>query len=256
MHQFLADQLADQLAVELAVQDGDGVRVAIAAGADRIELCSALDLGGLTPSTGTIELAVEQARVAARAEFVQVLVRPRPGGFMYSGTEIDTTVRDIRAARRAGASGVVVGALGADQRVDVAAMRAFVNAARGITVTFHRAIDAVGDPLAALDTLMELGVHRVLTSGGAMKSGDGREVLAALVERAAGRIEVMAGGGVTVLGIAELAAAGVNAVHLSAKRTVATAGPSGPGGGAALFDETDAGIAAAAVAAARRVRLQ
>ncbi|GAB3120956.1 copper homeostasis protein CutC [Glaciibacter psychrotolerans] len=237
--------------VEIAIQDVDGLGVALAVGADRVELCSALGVGGLTPSIGIIESTVETAAAAGKPGFVQVLVRPRPGGFVYSSAEIDTTVRDIRAARHAGVGGVVVGALTADNRVDVAATRAFIDAAEGITVTFHRAIDAGGDPMAALDALIELGVDRVLTSGGYERSLDGRDVLAALATRSAGRLQIMAGGGVSVESIVALRAAGVDAVHLSAKRAVSTAGPTGPGGGLAFFDVTDADVAAAAVAAAR-----
>jgi len=239
------------LAVELAVQDVDGVHVALHVEADRVELCSALGLGGLTPSMGTIESAVQAAVAVGRSDFVHVLVRPRPGGFVYSAPEIDTTVRDIRAARKAGASGVVVGALAADGQVDAAATRAFVEAAEGIAVTFHRAIDAGGDPLTALDILIDLGIDRVLTSGGARQSLDGRSVLAAMVAHSAGHVSIMAGGGVTIASIPLLKTAGVHAVHLSAKRLVDTAGPGGPGGGEALFEVTDTGIAKAAMAAAR-----
>lgn len=238
-------------AIEIAVQDSEGLEVALQVGADRVELCSALGVGGLTPSFGLIESAVDAAATAGASGFVHVLVRPRPGGFVYTASEIDTVVRDIRAARLAGADGVVIGALARDNRVDVTATRAFVEAAGGLDVTFHRAIDAGGDPLAALDALIDLGVRRVLSSGGAAQSLDGAEVLAAMTAHVAGRLEIMAGGGVTVESIPILLATGVDAVHLSAKRSVGTAGPSGPGGGDALFDQTDPFLAAAAVAAVR-----
>ncbi|MFT2815894.1 copper homeostasis protein CutC [Leifsonia sp. A12D58] len=238
-------------AVEIAVQDVDGLCIALRGGADRVELCSALGVGGLTPSIGTIESAVEAADSMGQSGFVHVLVRPRAGGFVYSPSEIDTTVRDIRAAQRAGAGGIVIGALTPDNLVDVVATREFIAAAEGINVTYHRAIDAGGDPLAALDTLIDLKVDRVLSSGGAAQSLDGVEVLAAMVERAAGRIQIMAGGGVTIGGIRALIEAGVDAVHLSARRVVDTAGPSGPGGGAAAYDVTDSALVAAAVEAAR-----
>ncbi len=234
------------LALELAVQDLAGVHTALAVSATRIELCGALGVGGLTPSIGTTELAVEAARDAAVPAFVHVLVRPRPGGFVYSAAEIETTVRDIRAARAAGVAGVVIGALTADGQVDCAATRELIAAAEGIQVTFHRAIDAVANPLATADILLELGLSRVLTSGGAARSVDGIPTLRALVQHVSGRLQIMAGGGVGIADIAALAATGIDAVHLSAKVTIDDPSPTGPGGGARNYEQTDATIARAA----------
>lgn len=242
-----------EIAVEIAVQDAVGVRVALAEGADRVELCSALGLGGLTPSAGLVRSAVEEAEREGRAGFVQVLVRPRGGGFVYDADELALTVADIRFARSAGAGGVVIGALDERATVDGDAVARFVEAADGIPVTFHRALDVVDDPEEALEELVGLGVRRVLTSGGAERSADGLSVLASLSRRSGGRIEVMAGGGVRVEDIPALAAAGVDAVHLSARDSIAGA-PSGPGGGAASYDITDPATVAAAVAAARAAR--
>ncbi|GIT79448.1 copper homeostasis protein CutC [Leifsonia sp. LS1] len=240
-------------AVEIAVQDVPGVRIALAEGADRVELCSALGLGGLTPSAGVLRAAVEAAEEASRAGFVHVLVRPRGGGFVYDEDELATTVADIRFAREVGASGVVVGALDEAGRVDRPAVERFVAAADGLEVTFHRALDIVADPMSALEALSGLGVTRVLSSGGAPRSIEGVEVLTALVERGEGRVQVMAGGGVRVEDIPALAAAGVAAVHLSARDTVQGA-PSGPGGGDAAYDITDPTTVRAAVAAAESQR--
>lgn len=239
-------------AVEIAVQDLPGVRIALAEGADRIELCSALGLGGLTPSAGLLRAAVDAAEAASRPDFVHVLVRPRGGGFVYDEDELATIVADIRYAREAGAAGVVIGALD-DGGVDLAAVERFIAAADGLAVTFHRALDIVSDPADALDALADRGVTRALTSGGASRSIDGRDVLAALAERAAGRIQVMAGGGVRVEDIPALTAAGVDAVHLSARDSVQGA-PSGPGGGDSAYDITDPSVVRAAVAAAHAVR--
>jgi copper homeostasis protein len=241
-------------AIEIAVQDTDGLGVALRVGADRVELCSALGVGGLTPSMGTIEMAVEAAEAAGRRHYINVLVRPRPGGFVYSASEIATTVRDIRAAATAGAAGVVIGALHADTSVDTVAVREFMCAAEGLAVTFHRAIDIGPDPLTVLDQLMELGVTRVLTSGGAKNSPDGAAVLRKLVHHADGRLEIMAGGGVSLSSIPALLATGIDAVHLSAKRPAFSPAPSGPGGGAADFDVTDEDLARAAVEAVRASR--
>lgn len=237
-------------AVEIAVQDLPGVRIALAEGADRVELCSALGLGGLTPSAGLLRSAVDAADVVGRHGFVHVLIRPRGGGFVYDADELATTLADIRFAREAGAAGVVVGALDERSRVDLDAVGRFVDAAGGLAVTFHRAIDIVPDPLEAVEALANLGVTRVLSSGGAARSIDGVGVLADLVARAHGRIQIMAGGGVRVEDIAALHLAGVDAVHLSARDTVLGA-PSGPGGGDAAYDITDPTTVRDAVAAAR-----
>lgn len=237
-------------AVEIAVQDAAGVRVALAEGADRVELCVALGVGGLTPSAGLLQSVVAEAREAGRDGFVQVLVRPRGGGFVYDADEIETTEADIRFAREAGAGGVVVGALTDGGRVDDEAVARFVAAADGIDVTFHRAIDVVADPVAAAERLAELGVTRILTSGGAARSIDGLTTLEALARQLDGRVQLMAGGGVRVDDIPDLLAAGADAVHLSARLTVEGA-PSGPGGGASAYDITDPVTVRAAVAAAR-----
>jgi copper homeostasis protein len=238
-----------RLAVEIAVQDRAGVRIALEADADRIELCSALGVGGLTPSAALIDAAVAEAGAAGHDGFVHVLVRPRPGGFVYTPDEIELTVADIRHARSAGASGVVVGALDDIGAVDEEAVARFVEAAGDLDVTFHRAIDIVPDPLGALETLVALGVRRILTSGGEARSVDGVGMLAALTAEASGRLQVMAGGGVTVPDILAIAATGVDAVHLSA-RSIALGAPSGPGGGDPSYDLTDPSVVRAAVAAA------
>lgn len=237
-------------AVEIAVQDVAGVRVALAEGADRVELCVALGLGGLTPSAGLVASAVAEAVEAGRTGFVHVLVRPRGGGFVYDADEIETTIADIRFARQAGAGGVVVGALDEAGRIDREALERFVAAAADLDVTFHRAFDTLADPAAAAETLVDLGVARVLTSGGAERSIEGVDTLRALAQRVDGRLQVMAGGGVRVQDIPALTAAGVDAVHLSARRTVLGA-PSGPGGGDTRYDITDPVAVREAVAATR-----
>ncbi|WP_414696559.1 copper homeostasis protein CutC [Pengzhenrongella sp.] len=235
--------------VEIAVQDVAGVRIAQAAGADRIELCVALAAtGGLTPPIGLIEAAV------ATGLPVHPLIRTRPGGFGYDADELDVLVRDVRAAVRAGAAGVVVGALTSEGGVDAGALRALVEAAGEAHVTFHRAFDVVPDPLTVLDRLAELGVRRVLTSGGATRAIDGRDVLATVAAHArstGGRVRIMAGGGVRVTDIGDLFAAGVDAVHLSARRPAVAPGVQGPGGGSAGYDVTDEHVVHAALAAAR-----
>jgi copper homeostasis protein len=245
------------VALELAVQDPAGAVIAADVGARRVELCSALGAtGGITPSAALIEAVVDAAAVvpsSASAPIleVHVLVRPRPGGFVYSPAELDLMLRDVTRAVDQGADGVVVGALTPSGTVDAARMRDLIAAAEDAEVTFHRALDMVADPLAALDALAELGVTRVLTSGGAARAADGLERLSALVEHSAELgIEIMAGGGVTASDIPALVRVGVDAVHLSAKRTVADA--AGPGGGDGDgYEVTDQTLAKAAAEALR-----
>lgn len=250
----------DRPALEIAVQDPAGYLVAAEAGAARVELCSALAAtGGITPSAGLLaavlaarDATARRAGTGAQAPGVHVLVRPRPGSFVYDTAELDVQVRDVRAALEAGADGVVVGALTASGRIDTTALRVLVSAAAGREVTFHRAIDSLDDPFAALDVLAASGVTRVLSSGGAARSIDGVRRLAAMVEHTAGVVQIMAGGGVRPPDIGSLAAAGVDAVHLSASKQVASDG--GPGGGGdSGHTVTDPALVAEAVAALDRV---
>ncbi|WP_285117355.1 copper homeostasis protein CutC [Leifsonia sp. fls2-241-R2A-40a] len=241
------------IAVEIAVQDVTGVRVALAEGADRVELCSALGMGGLTPSAALLRAAVAEARSAGRNAYVHVLVRPRGGGFVYDADELRTTLGDVRFARETGAAGVVIGALTEAGAVDGDAVRSIVAEAGPLEVTFHRAIDIATDPVGLAEELAALGVTRVLTSGGAARSIDGVAGLRSLVERLHGRLQIMAGGGVRADDIQALSRTGIDAVHLSARDTVLGA-PSGPGGGDAAYDITDPSAVRAAVVAVARVR--
>lgn len=212
---------ARRLALEIAVASPAGARASREARADRVELCVALELGGLTPSQGLIESAV------AVGIPVHVLIRPRPGDFVFSADEVDLMERETRAAVSSGAAGVVVGALDAGGVVDEATLARLVDVARdlspSIEVTMHRAIDQSSDPVAAAARLAGLGITRLLSSGGASRAADGRTTLAAM-KREAGPVQVMAGGGVDLSEIASLVAAGVDAVHLSAKKSAPRAG--------------------------------
>jgi copper homeostasis protein len=155
---------------------------------------------------------------------VFVIVRPRGGGFVYSPAELDVMRRDVDVARRLGADGFVVGVLRRDGRVDAECTRALVAAAAGRPVTFHRAFDLVRDPFEALETLVECGVERVLTSGGAETALDGAEAIAALVAHAGRRIGVIAGGGIRETGVRELVRrSGVREIHVRGTRLRRTA---------------------------------
>ncbi|WP_154795951.1 copper homeostasis protein CutC [Occultella kanbiaonis] len=230
-------------ALEIAITGVQGARAARDGGADRVELCSALELGGLTPSLGLVDA------VAAVGIDLHVLVRPRPGGFVFTATEVEVMVRDLEHLVDAGVAGVVIGALTPDRGIDRHAVKSLVRAAEGREVTFHRALDVVADARRALAELADLGVRRVLTSGGATRAVDGLDVLAALTQTAAGRIEVMAGGSVDPEHIPLLLEAGVDAVHLSARVHRDDAGAAGPGGGAAVYSIADPEMIAHAAAA-------
>ena len=209
-------------AVEICVDDVEGALAAGSAGADRVELCAALSEGGVTPSAGT--LAAVGSRAPALS--VTVLVRPRGGDFVHSPIEVSVVCADISAARSIlPVLGVTVGPLSPRGRVDRRALDAMVAAAGSAPVTFHRAFDTLADQPGALEELVDAGVTRVLTSGGAATALAGAAALRALVEQAGDRIEVMAGGGVRADHVAELVAAtGVPAVHLRAPRTVPSLG--------------------------------
>lgn len=202
---------ASRVLLEVAVATLDDARVAHAERADRLELCSALELGGLTPSAGLLDEVVRETPLP-----VMVMIRPRAGAFTYSEGEFATMLRDVDVAFEHGAAGVVFGVLReGGGGIDVERTRTVVErvVGRGEAV-FHRAFDVLGDPIAGLDALMELGVTRVLTSGGRATAVEGAEMIGRLVERAAGRIEVLAGGGVTPGNVTRLVrASGVGQVH-------------------------------------------
>jgi len=206
-------------AVELAVQDRRGVDIAARLGFDRVELCSALELGGLTPPASLVAHAV--ARRDGGGAAVHVLVRPRAGGFLYDADDLAACLADIELARQAGADGVVVGSLDAASALDADALARFVEAAEGLEVTVHRVVDVAADPREAVRTAARAGAIRVLTSGAAESAGEGIDLLSTLAAEHRGGIQIMAGAGVTAADIPRLIAAGVDAVHVSAKGFVA-----------------------------------
>ncbi|MGB4135768.1 MAG: copper homeostasis protein CutC, partial [Microbacterium sp.] len=180
---------------------------------------------------------------------VHVLVRPRAGGFRYDADERELIRRDIRHSIARGAAGVVIGCQDATGALDRDALAGFADAAGDASVTLHRVIDVTPSPVDALRTARELGLRRVLTSGGASAAIDGLDVLRGLVAEAAGGIEVMAGSGVTAANVATIAATGVDAVHFSAKRAVADQGGVQMGSAGAGHEVTDLDEALAVLAA-------
>ncbi|MEE3230796.1 MAG: copper homeostasis protein CutC [Planctomycetota bacterium] len=199
-------------------------------GAGRVELCAALELGGVTPSSAAIRLARERIGIP-----LFVLIRPRGGDFHYSPLEVEVMKTDIAAARDLGADGIVLGILREDGNVDVERTAELIEAAGGASITFHRAFDSTPDPLAALETLRELGVNRVLTTGGARRAEEGLAGLGKLVEAAAGRIGILPGGGINHENCRQVVEqTGAREIHVGS--AVCSAGPRqeasglGPGG--------------------------
>ena len=196
--------------VEACVDTVEGAEAAEAGGAGRVELCDNLLEGGTTPSAGTIAVARERVAIP-----LFVLIRPRGGDFLYTDAELEVMRRDVALAAALGADGVVLGALTPDGDVDVERAAEMIERARPMRVTFHRAFDLARDAAAALEALAALGVDRVLTSGAAPSAVQGAETIAALVRQSAGRVAVMAGGGVTHENAGPLVrATGVREVHV------------------------------------------
>jgi copper homeostasis protein len=197
--------------LEICVDSPVGIAAAVAGGADRLELCSALELGGLTPSAALLAHAV------AAGLPVHAMVRPRAGGFVLAPDELALVLDEIRRAAALGAAGVVVGALLPDGRLDEAALARMRGAARDLAVVLHRAVDLTPDPAAATARAAALGYDKVLSSGGARTAVEGAAVLRAMVSAAGGRLAVVAGGGVRPGNVGRLiAATGVREVHASA----------------------------------------
>lgn len=206
--------------LEICCGSIQAVTEAAAAGADRVELCTGLSEGGMTPSAGLILAAV------ARPIRVNVLIRPRPGDFHYTSTECRIMADDIRMAAEAGANGVVIGALTPEGNLDCRLMDKLIRVARdinpGIGITLHRAFDLCRDPMEALGIAARHGFDRILTSGCAATAPEGIGMLRRLKERAGNRIRIMAGAGVNAANAAVLAGA-AHELHASARRPLPSA---------------------------------
>lgn len=191
------------------------VAASAAAGADRAELNSALELGGLTPTGGTLELSRELAPDIR----IMSMIRPRQGGFCYSEAEFKTMMKDAEKLLKAGADGIVFGILNSDGTVDRERCRELVALAGDREKVFHRAMDVVPDWREALDVLAELGFNRVLTSGQAASAPEGTELIRLMREYSAGRIGVLPGAGVRPENASELLKlTGCRQLHMSVRK--------------------------------------
>jgi copper homeostasis protein len=203
---------------EICVDSVAGVRAAKAAGAHRVELCADLLEGGITPSRGMIR----QAKTIAGIR-LNVMIRPRGGDFLFDSDEFETMRSDIETAKAEGADGVVIGLLTAAAEVDIARTRELTALARPLSITFHRAFDMTPDPFGALETLIELSVDRVLTSGQEASVLEGLPLIVELTELAGNRIVVMPGGGITERNVGRIvAAAKPREIHFTALEPVAS----------------------------------
>lgn len=203
--------------IEICANSIQSALAAQKAGADRIELCSALTLGGITPSKGLISEVKKAVDIP-----VHVLIRPRPGGFQYSKTEIAVMIADIEMCDVMGCEGIVIGALDDDNNIDMEAMLPLISAAQDMDITFHRAFDMLAHPereLQILKKMPSLGVKRVLTSGQKNKAIDGIKLLKELKKIAGKKIEIMPGSGISLDTIPVFKKAGFTSVHLSASGT-------------------------------------
>jgi copper homeostasis protein len=230
--------------LEICANSVQSARAAQMGGAQRIELCQNLEQGGITPSYGLIQRVQEALSIPAF-----VLIRPRPGSFCYDADEQAIMLADITACRNLGCAGVVLGALDAAGQVDVACCQMLIAAAGSMQVTFHRAFDACADQALALETIIDLGCHRLLTSGGQPSAVAGQEQLARLIRQAAGRISIMPGAGIAPSNIRSLAEyTGATEFHTSAKRQVVSTAAAVPTEFDTTLPVSDATIVAELVA--------
>ena len=201
--------------LEICTASIDDCLAAQEGGAHRVELNAALTLGGLTPSLGTLI----EARAALDIPII-VMIRPRPGGFCYSPRDFAAMQRDVDLALEHGADGIAFGILAEDGRLDESRCRLLIAQAEGWETVFHRAFDVVPDPEETLERLIDLGVTRVLTSGQQASAYNGAEAIARYVQQAAGRIEILPGGGINRFTLADvLARTGCSQVHASLTTT-------------------------------------
>jgi copper homeostasis protein len=197
--------------LEIAIAGVDDAVAAERGGADRLELNAALALGGLTPSLGTLV----EVKAASRLP-VLCMIRPRPGGFAYSAADFRVMLRDLALTVEHGADGIVCGILQEDGTIDMPRSSQLMRAAQPCPVVFHRAFDVTPDPFAALEQLIDLGIRRVMTSGQEESASLGVPLIADLVRRAAGRIEVLPASGIRRSNVADLVArTGCDQVHAS-----------------------------------------
>ena len=210
--------------VEICVQSLEGAIMAQECGADRIELCSALEVGGLTPNMGLFIEVKRQINIP-----VHVLIRPRVGGFYYTPQEVQTMIQDVQLFTESGAEGIVIGALERDFTLDKKTMQQLITTAKSVNpkthITAHRAFDWTPDPSAAAQILTELGCQTLLSSGQADNAVEGLELLKTLNQRFGAQLSIMPGSGINAQNREIFAQAGFKAIHASASTIISEKQP-------------------------------
>ncbi|SNR34123.1 copper homeostasis protein CutC [Lutibacter flavus] len=202
--------------IEICTDSVEGVIIAQKYGAKRIELCSALSVGGLTPSIGLIQQSVLNSSVE-----VHVLIRPREGDFKYSKNDIEVLKSDIKMAKKAGAKGVVFGVLTENNEVsNINQELVTLSKSLGLEVTFHRAFDFVNDFKIAIEKIIEFGFDRLLTSGLQPTVDEGLDVISYLQANYGSKIQIMAGSGINVSNALKIADTGIKNIHFTARKTI------------------------------------
>lgn len=197
--------------LEICVNSFESAQAAQIAGASRIELCTELSVGGLTPSHGLIEKVVSELNIPTH-----VLIRPRSGNFTYSEEEFDVMLRNIAFCKKLECSGIVSGFLTSDNKIDLNKTKQLIDASEGMEFTFHRAFDWVKNPTLELQHLIDLKVNRLLSSGQKSSAIEGVSLLEELQNLSKGRIEIMPGGGINLKNALKFKEAGFKSIHLSA----------------------------------------
>ena len=199
--------------IEICVDNIESVMTANQLPIQRIELCSALSLGGITPNYGFIKQAIKHSHLP-----IALMIRPRAGDFIFSSEEVAIMVEDIEMARSFGIQHIVIGALTTSAEIDLNTTKTLIQTAQGMEITFHRAFDLCNNPFQALEQLIELGCHRILTSGQAVTAEQGIPLLQKLVQQADNRIQIMAGCGINANNVRTLIEqTQVPEIHFSAK---------------------------------------
>ena len=201
--------------LEICTNSFESALAAQKAGAHRIELCTALSLGGLTPSYGLLEKVMDSITIP-----VMVLIRPRSGNFSYSNAEWNQMERNIALCKKLKVAGIVCGALNSNQEIDIQRTQALLEMAEGLDFTFHRAFDWTPDPLKALQTLIDLKVPRLLSSGQEKSAEEGMSLLQTLQGKAEDQLEIMPGGGINNYNVLKFKEAGFKSLHASASEKI------------------------------------
>lgn len=209
--------------IEICANSFESAQIAQNAGAQRIELCTDLSVGGLTPAYKEIEKVLSELTIP-----VHVLIRPRSGNFCYSESELATMIQDITYCKQLGCAGVVSGVLTSEGKIDSAATAELIAASEGIEFTFHRAFDECSDWENGFNFLLSAGVTRLLSSGQQAKAINGIQLLKRLKDRAQHKLQIMPGGGVNAQNVMAFKEAGFEMIHFSAtQKNMSTAKENG-----------------------------